>query len=324
MKKYFFGLFLLFLLFSSKAEAFNVVATRTSVPSGSQYSPRMSYGFNINIDDVSSPTNVYFEWNGLYNNSSSCTSTCDVWFYESDLAAGSYNYRWIIENASDSLTLSNTYIVAKNSSSIKLTLDGTEGNKSYSRYTIANIVARLPAPKTIKLESTYPGWTTQFNMSIIQNSTNLTENGIFSFTASWNGDENYTSSSETFYLDSGPPQFSDLSTTPSGIAGYVPDADYKFRVTVKDLALTSVWFESNFTGTMKTYDAASDPQLINSSGTFEITLSDLGARNFSYRWHAKNGLNDESSTDFINYIIAKMDPLIMNILPSTNLVDGGK
>jgi len=320
-----FSLIMLFLLFPYRAEAFRVVGTTTSIPSGSQYSPTNAYGFNIKLDNVTDITDVFFEWNELFNHTFSCSSSnCDIWEYDSGFAVGNYNYRWIISNTTDVLTVPSTYGIVKNSSNtITLTLDGTEKDRSYRRYTIANFVARVSVPfKSIKLESTYPGWQTQVNMTVIQNATNLTESGIFSLTASWDGDENYTSSSKTFYFDSGPPQISALTTIPNSPVGYLPNIDYKFQITCRDATLTSVWFESNHTGTMKTYNSASDPPLQNSSGTFWIVLKNLGARSFSYKWHAKDSLNDESPTDFTEYDILKMNPLIMEIFPSTNVEAG--
>ena len=325
MKKCLFSLILLFLLSSSIAEA---VEMSTSVPSGSQYAPGRNYRFQIYCDDIANISSVVFEWNG--NNYTQYTSPTvqnigdTYWINLIDLAVGSYPYKWLVNNTSDVLTFSDTYDILINSSApITLTLDGTAGNKSYRCYSIANFVATLNIPnKIIKLESTYPSFTTQYNTSVIYYSVNLTELGISTITASWNGDLNYSSSSKTYYFDSGPPQISGEGSTPNGPVGYVPNIEYKFQITCKDATLNNVWFESNYTGTMKSYYSNSDPPLQNSSGVFWITLKDLGARKFSYKWHAKDSLNDESSTDFINYEILKMNSLVMDLMPSINIKEG--
>jgi len=321
MKKYLFSLIFLFLLFSSSVEA---VEISTSIPSGSQYAPGRNYGFQIKCDDMPNVDNVIFEWN-LANNYTA-NNISDTFYYNlTDLPVGEYAYKWYVNNTSDSLTYFDTYSILKNSSvPIVLTLDGTAGNKSYERYNIANFVVTLNiANKNVTLVSSYPNWTTiQNSTSAIYKSINLTASGLFTLTASWNGDNNYTSSSKNYYFDTDPPQFSSITSIPESPVGYVPDIEYKFQVTVKDATLVDVWFESNHTGTMKKYYSTSNLSVQNSSGFFWVTIKNLGAKKFSYKWHAKDDLDDESSTIFINYEILKMSPLVMDILPSTNIKVG--
>ncbi len=320
MKKYLFSLIFLFLLFSSSVEA---VEISTSVPSGAQYVPGRNYGFQIKCDDIPNVDNVIFEWDLAENYTTNNIS--DTFYYNlSDLPVREYPYKWYVDNTSDILTYFDTYSILKNSSvDIILTLDGTPGNKSYERYDIANFVVILNIPnKNVKLESTYPNWTTKTNTSVIYNITNLTASGLFTLTASWDGDDNYTSSSKTYYFDTGPPQFPTISSIPTSPVGYAPGTEYKFQTTCKDATLVDVWFESNHTGKMKKYYSTTNLSVQNSSGVFWIIIKDLGAKKFSYRWHAKDDLDDESSTNFIKYEILKMSPLVMDILPSTNIKQG--
>jgi hypothetical protein len=295
----------------------------TSVPSGSQYVPGRGYRFQIKCDEIANIASVNFEWSGI-NNSAGNTSS-DTFFYNlTGLAAGSYSYKWYVSNATDSATFSNTsYDVLQNSSvPIILTINGKTGNVSLVQYATANFVASLNIPdKVITLTSNYPGFTTLTNTSYISYSTNLTDANIFMITASWDGNQNYTSSSKISYFDGGPPQITGLSNTPGSVVGYVPNAEYKFQANVKDANLVDVWFESNITGSMTSYHYTDNISLQNSSGVFWITFDNLQVGDFAYRWHAKDDVS-ESATDFMVFRILKMYPLVMDILPSTNVLEG--
>lgn len=328
MKKYLIMTLTLFILFSFKVFAIpSWSQSSNSVPSNSQYTPVRNYGFQINWDDSLGISTVLFEWNGIAYSSPAVQNIGNIyWINLTNLAAGTYSYRWYANNTIGESSYSDqwSYTIIKNFSvPLILTLNGAEGNRSYKRYSIANFVASLNIPnKIVRLESNYPNWATQTNTSVIYNSTNLSALGLFTLTASSDEDQNYTSLSKTYYFDSAPPQFSDPISIPNAIAGYSPNAEYKFQVNCKDATLVDVWFESNHTGTMKKYYSTSNVSVQNSSGVFWITLKDLGIRKFSYRWQAKDSLNDEISTDFINYEIIKMTPLVMDILPSTNVKEG--
>ena len=320
MKKHFlFALMILFLFFPYGARATEM---STSIPSNSQYTPIRNYGFQINCDDIPNIFDVILEWNGL-NNYTSSNISGNFYYNLTNLAGGAYSYRWIVNNTSDVLTFTNTYSILKNSSAnITLTLNGTEGDKNYKRYTKANFIAMLNVPnKIISLDSSYPNWVTRTNNSLINNITNLTETGYFTITASWNGDENYLPSSVTYHFDSGPPRLSNIETIPNSHFGYIPNSEYKFQVNCEDTTLTEVWFESNYSGTMTNYYINSDPPVQNSSGLFWIIFKDFGVKDFYYKWHAKDSL-EESSTNLTEYEISKMQPLVMQILPSGNIKEG--
>jgi len=319
MKKCLFSVIFLLLLLSRIAEAADMTS---SVPTGSQYKPGMGYRFQIECDEISSITSVNFEWNGI-NNSAGNTSNDTFYYILPGLVAGSYSYKWYVSNATDSATFSNTYDVLKNSSvPIILTINGKQGNVSLVQYTTVNFVASLNIPeKVITLTSNYPGFTTLTNTSFLYYSTNLTDANIFMISASWDGDQNYTSSSKTYYFDGGPPQITDVSNTPGNVVGYVPNAEYKFQANIKDANLVDVWFETNLAGSMTNYRYTTNNSVQNSSGVFWITFTNLRTGNFSYKWHAKDDVS-ESSTNFINYEILKMSPLVMDVLPSVNILEG--
>jgi hypothetical protein len=309
----------LLLLLSNVAKAADMT---NSVPTGTPYAPGMGYTFKIKCDEISNINSVNFEWNGL-NNSASSTSP-DTWYYTlPGLAAGSHSYKWYVSNATDSATFSNTYDVLQNSSvPIILTINGKTGNVSLAQYTIVNFVASLNIPgKWVTLTSNYPGFTTLTNISYLSYSTNLTDANIYMITASFFGDQNYTASSKTYYFDGGPPQITGLSNTPGSVVGYVPNAEYKFQANAKDANLVDVWFESNVTGSMTSYYYTGNGSVQNSSGVFWIIFNNLKVGDYGYRWHAKDDVS-ESATDFMVFRILKLQPLIMDILPSANVLEG--
>jgi hypothetical protein len=329
MKKYV-VVFLLTLLFSVRANAQPVWSQdRNSAPSNSQYSPGKNYGFQINWDDPIGISTVIFETNFYgnlqnYTNVNSLSNT--YWINFTDLPGGNYVFKWHSNNTNNEFGSTNQfgYIVSKNISGyINLTLNGIEGNKSYNLNTAGNFTAYLNLPgKTIYLDSTFPNWILKSNSSILYNTTNLSSKGLFSLTAYWSGDENYSSSSKTYFFDTIPPQPLDIITVPNSPTGYIRGATYQFKVSWDSATLRNVWFESNHTGSFKNYTLNSTPSVQNSSGVFWITLTDLGSKRFSYRWFANDSLNRVGYTNRTNYDILKMTPLVLNILPSEIITQG--
>jgi hypothetical protein len=293
----------------------------TSVPSSSQYNPKTNYVFNITTD-IENVTSAKMEWLGVTSDASGAYP--NYYFSITGLAAGSYSYKWHIMNDTQDYVFDQTYSVAKNSSlQISLTLDGSAADRGYKNNTGATFLASLPLPgKQIKLESAYPAFVTKTNTTPISYSLTLIGSGIFTSTASWSGDENYTESSITRSFDIGPPRISGEFAEPASPVGYVPTVSYKIWMSCSDISLSSVSFESNFSGSMKTYTVSTSPAVQNASGKFWVDLGVLGVRNFSYRWHAKDSLNDETIGPFSTYQILKMNPLIMELLPSVNLNEG--
>lgn len=186
----------------------------TSVSSGTQYAPEINYGFQINFTDNIGISTAFFETNlnsSIKNYTVSCFGPatnvlCIINF--TDLTAGNnYQYRWIANDTSNNFNSTDvvSYQIAKNTSAvIRLFLNETEGNKIYGQNQIANFTAFLNVSgKTIFLDSNYTGWALQSNAnSRIDNITTLSSVGNnFNLTAYWNGDENYTASSQTYFFN---------------------------------------------------------------------------------------------------------------------------
>lgn len=294
----------------------------TSVPSSSEYVPGRNYGFQIDVSDVSNVLDVIFEWDSTTNYTASNIST--VYYYNlTDLATGSYSYKWYVNNTIDVITFSESYTVSKNSSlPIVLKLDGTEANRSYMLNEIANFTVYLAIPeKTVYLDSSYPGLDLENSNSAIYGIVNVSSPGFFSLTGSWNGDENYTASSRTYYFDNMAPRYSNDVTNPIYSSTYSPNGTYNFQIDWFDVDLTDVKFESNFSGSKKNYTTSTTPKIYNEGGTFWINLTDLKARNIYYKWFAKDSSNMGSNTSQKDYIIFKAYALTMYV-PYGEVING--
>ena len=291
------------LVLSTGVEALPVwTQNSVSVQTGSQYSPGRNYGFEINWTDAAGISTVILEWNG---GSYAALKTGDVYYYNfTSLPAGPYSYRWFANNTVGESAYSDifTYNVEKNTSaSFILKLNGTEGNRSYNRYSIAEFTSVLNIPgQTIFLDSNYPGLSVYDENSTIYYVINLTTEGSFTLSSVWNGNDNYTGTSKTYYFDTSPPRYYGIASSPSDHATYEQGAVYFFNISWTDATLTEVRFESNFSGSKKNYT-----KIYNDSELFWINISDIPVRDFTYRWHAKDDLNNWNATDQRIYRIFK-------------------
>lgn len=306
---------------------------QASVASGSQYRPNASYNFQINwiVDDLHTFSSVLFESNftgALINYTISTkpsvkNNSNNFFINFTDLSGGGYVYRWYAaDNESDwNSTDQFSYAINPNNSvKISLYLNGTEGNRSYNLDDTANFTVFLGvSKKTVYLASSYPSFVTQTNSSVIKYITNLIYSGSFSLTASWNGDENYSSSSKTYYFDTITPQYSNLVEYPSNPSDYYSGRTYTFGITWSDANLNQVWFESNHTGALRNYTFNTNPPVQNNSNSFNITLLDLPAETFVYRWIVRDSANRFSNTSQRFYYILKNLPLTMEITSYKNI-----
>jgi hypothetical protein len=333
MKLLVFLIILLFLLVKP-AEALPVWSQNQAyVPPNSQYSPRRVYTFQINWEGSNESytvSNVLFEsdFSGSLNNATVSSISENVYQVNfTDLPARNYVYRWYaVDNESNwNLTEQWSYSINKNSSmSINLYLNGIGANKNYNLNDLANFTVFLNIPnKLVNLSSTYNGFVQQSSSSsAIYNLTNLSSPGSFSATGWWEGDENYSSSSKTYYFDNTPPSYSGMITYPVSPVAYSYGMLYTFNIIWADIILSHAWFESNHTGSFVNYTMNTVPQVQNTSNNFYITLTSLPARTFVYRWIANDSINKISATSQTPYYILKSSALSLDVVPSRNVVNG--
>lgn len=304
-----------------------------STPSSSQYSPGKFYQFNVTWIDINLST-VLFESNytlngsasgTLYNYSNASNSSGIFWFNLTDLPVQTFVYRWIANDTSGNLnsTENLNYIIAKNSSFyFNLTLDGTESNRSYNINDIANFTVFLNfTNKPFYLNSSYPNFTTVNNTSagLLYNLTNLTSSGLFSLTAYWDGEENYSTSRQTYYFDTISPQYSIIS--PGSSESYGLNNTYWFNITWSDATLRQAWFEFNNSSSStnlfnKTFN-------LNSSGLYWINnITDYPAGDYRYKWCANDSLGNLNCTNNTNFSITKPYPTLNLIINPSSIYAG--
>jgi len=329
---------LLFLIVKPAEATVTWSNNQESVSSGSQYIPGRSYGFQITWTADASHTvkNIILESNfstlngNLGNDTITFTEGTPITITKTfvDLPGGRYLYRWYAsDNESNWVYNDQTaYTINQNNSiSINLYLNGTEANRSYSLNDIASFTAFLNLPnKLIFLNSNYTGFVQQSNpTSLINYFLDLNSPGIFSATAYWNGDENYTASSKTYYFDNIPPQYGIRGEYPLNPPEYYQNIAYNFSLFWFDLTLGRVWFESNFSGTLQNYTNDTTPAVQNNGNNFYIGAYDLPAKTFVYRWIASDGRGMSNTTQYV-YSILKRYPLFIQKIPSTSVLMGTK
>jgi hypothetical protein len=205
-------------------------------------------------------------------------------------------------------------------------LNGTEANKEYNLDKVANFTAFLGLPnREIYLNSNYTGFTLQSNStSLITNLINITAPGLFGVTAYWNGDENYSASTKTYYIDDLPPRYLTRSEYPISPTYYNYNMAYIFGSTWYDLNMSQVYFESNFSGSFRNYTIITSPNVQNSSNAFSIAISSVPAETFLYRWIAFDSLNRATNSTYYEYDVLKGLPLTIDIKPSKSVLWGTK
>ena len=186
---------IILLLLSTNAYALSWSDASTSVPSGSQYNPDQTYGYQIKWDagglEISE---VIFELYipGLGSSDNVTASNYSNIYYANltNYIAPEYEYlyRWFaVDNESNwNVTEYFSFSLTKNTSAvIKLYLNGTETNRSYRKNELANFTAILNIPnKTIFLDSSYPGLNLYNDSSVLYHEVNLTTEGFFILNAS--------------------------------------------------------------------------------------------------------------------------------------------
>jgi len=161
--------------------------------------------FSITWNDNLGSINAYLENNFsvTLQNSSMSGSYPNYYYNSTPLKAGTYQFRFV---ANDSFGNSNAtsiqyFIISKAPTSTNTLLNGTDGDKSYNQYQIANFTVHVNiSGKTVKLNSNMTGFSQQSGTTPLYNYTNLTQAGTFYINGSFNGDENYTASFEVHYF----------------------------------------------------------------------------------------------------------------------------
>jgi hypothetical protein len=173
----------------------NIVIVPTSP---TVYVPGQNYAFSITVEDNVAVDTVMFEFEGV--NHTDLTNLGAVYSYQlTDLAAGTYNYRWYMNDTSDNWnsTPIMSYIINKATTTVNLLLNGTDGNIAIDPGEPVNLSATLSIADIVTLY--VDGINAGSGMESVENVTTL-DVGVHNITALYLGGGNYTGSSETHWL----------------------------------------------------------------------------------------------------------------------------
>ena len=232
------------------------------------------------------------------------------------LGAGAYSFTANITDAVNytSTTDTETLTVNKAPTSVKLYLNGSLEDTSYGQNTVANITGTVNiSTLTVYLDMNATGWGNNFDSgtgSVVNESTLSMGLGIYNVTAHFDGDSNYTASSDISWLtvgDSTKPIFSNIEETPTDPATYSPNQVYYFNITwTDDTGIDTVIF--NWQGTNITTG------ITNTTSEYMINRTDLSAGSYSYKWYANDTSGNDAVTTTQSYTINNATPNVMTYI----------
>jgi hypothetical protein len=280
-----------------------------------QGTPPLSVSFDPS-NTISYPGQATVSGNGcplelacnLYRNNTSTSNPETL-----SLAVGYYNYTFNTTGNANytSYSVSDQLLIGKGATKTYLYINGTRTDREFELGNPANFtVYTNVSGKYVELWTNYSdgGWKLwDSGNEILENITSIDYSGKFVFEGNFSGDENYTSSSESWIVtgtSNPPPQWSDKKESPYP-AVYSPGADYQFNVTWTDNeGVDEVVFE--FLGTNYSYKGG---QILNVSNEFSINFQDLAAGNYLYRWYANDTTNKWNS-ELFSYNVSRSNHTI--------------
>ena len=143
----------------------------------------------------------------LQNSTTKGSQSGQVIEYNTDLAARAYNFTCNYSQTQNYSAFMREQILtlSKGTTNSTLYLNGTRGNNTYNRTQVTNFTATVNTTYNVDiyLDSNYTGWAIQSDTdSTLENFTTLSTVGNWwNMTGYFEGDENYSSSSETWYFN---------------------------------------------------------------------------------------------------------------------------
>ena len=185
------------------------------------YSKGASYRFNVTWTDNFAMATVTIEHNftGTLTNSSMSNLSTEFFADFTDLSAGSYQWRSFASDVfgNRNSTPVQTYSINKVASAVNLTLDGTDGNLTVEAGSAVNLSGfRLAGEAGIRLYRADA--LINIGAPFISNISTFNSLGAFNITLSHEDTQNFTSSSETHYVnvqDTTPPAVFDPRPAPA-------------------------------------------------------------------------------------------------------------
>ncbi|MFH1432131.1 MAG: DUF4398 domain-containing protein [archaeon] len=165
----------------------------TSPASSTTYTPVLSVQFNITAtDQYSSIDTVLLEFNNTNYTTANITSTYTRTL--SGIAAGTYNYRWHMNDTlgNRNSTVTMQYTITKATTTLTLLLNGTNSDNTY--YTPASVNATYTKDNSEVTVNMYRNGTPLI-LTGNTNISNYLSAGIWNYTINTTGSHNYTSAS---------------------------------------------------------------------------------------------------------------------------------
>jgi len=176
--------------------------------SPSSYSPLIHSQFNVTWSDDKDSNGYNFSYieinyTGTPHN---YTTTRDenTSYYDIILGAGTYTWKFYANDSEDLWSSTDSWITTISTAQTQtiLLINGTHSDSTLGNGTVANFTVYVNASgETVGLDTNMTGWTIQTGTTPLYNYTLLSEFGKFNITGFYEGNDNYTSSSDTLYLD---------------------------------------------------------------------------------------------------------------------------
>jgi len=211
---------------SSYKPYFNITYIKVNTPphwsennsySPSSYSPSIHSQFNVTWSDDRDSNGYNFSYieinyTGTPHNYTT-TRDGNTSYYKIILGAGTYQWKFYANDSLDKWNSTDSWTITINPAQTQTTLliNGTHSNRNLCNGTIANFTVYVNVDgKTVGLDTNITGWEIQTGITPLYNYTFLTESGTFNITGFYDGDANYSSSSDTLYLYVAQPSYTHL------------------------------------------------------------------------------------------------------------------
>jgi uncharacterized protein YjbI with pentapeptide repeats len=188
----------------SDTEAPKYSNCRTNPLSPTTYASGAFYEFLCAwTDNSGTVSQVFLDFDGV--NRTATKINGDWRYILNDLAVGSYPYRWFARDAAGNWnqTAMQNYTINKAPTTLRLFLNDVESNRNYNLFDVANFTAvleNLPG-KTVTIISNISGFGTRTGTSPFQTNVQLLNKGIFNVTGYFLGNQNYSASSQTYFIN---------------------------------------------------------------------------------------------------------------------------
>ncbi|MHA1201314.1 MAG: LamG-like jellyroll fold domain-containing protein [Candidatus Heimdallarchaeaceae archaeon] len=222
-----------------------------------------------------------------------------------NLGAGTYSYECNLSATQNytASTNSSSFVVNQIASEVNLTLNSTEGNITITQLNSILLNGTLITGDIGSYLELFNNLTSINNATTeVSNTTTYSNVGVFNVTIIYAGSQNYTASSETYWVnvtaaaDIEYPQFSNFIESPLDHGNYSSGATYRFNATI---IRTNGTAGIEFNGVNST--------ATNNSNNFTTTQTDLAAGTYNYTWWAYGNGSEGlyNLTQQFNYTINK-------------------